>query len=104
LANALDHRPALDDDQSEISLDEDLYVSQSSRKIFDKSTTSSRAGMQRETFASPVSGESSEDFEPSTTEESDDSEDDGGLIQRSRPTKPGELYFLSYGFFLLTIG
>jgi hypothetical protein len=104
LANALDHHPASDDDQSEVSLDEDLHVSQSSRKIFDKSATPSCAGMQRETFASSDSGESSDDFEPSTTEESDDSEDDGGLIQRSRPTKPGELYFLSYGFFLLTIG
>lgn len=98
VANAPDYHPAPDDDQSESSLDEDLHVGQSNRETFDKSATTSHAEMQRKTFDSSDSGESSDRFEPSTTEESDDSEDEGGLIQRSHPTKPGESCFLSCGF------
>jgi hypothetical protein len=104
LANALDYyHTASDDDQSKVSGYEDFHLSQSSGEIFDKSVIPSHAEMQQETFASSFSGESSDDFEPSTTEESDDSEDDGGLIQRLHPTKPGQLCFLSCGLFSLTI-
>jgi hypothetical protein len=91
LANVLDYHTASDEDQSKVSRHEGLHVSQSSEGNFNKSVTPSHAEMQQETFASSVSGDSSDDFEPSTTEESDDSEDDGGLIQRSHPTKPGQL-------------
>jgi hypothetical protein len=103
LANALDYHPAPDDDQSESSLDEGFYISQSNREIFDKSATKSHAEMQRKTFDSSDSGESSDGSEPSITEGSDNSEGDHGLIQRLHQTKPGELCFLSCGFFPLTI-
>jgi hypothetical protein len=66
LANALDHHPVPDDDQSESPLDEDFHVSQSNREMFDKSATTSHAAMQRKTFDSSDSGESSDDFEPSS--------------------------------------
>lgn len=71
--------------------------------IRDESVTPLHDEMRPETFASSVSGESGDDFEPSTTEESDDGEDDGGLIQSLHPTKPGQLCFLSFGLFSLTI-
>jgi hypothetical protein len=103
VADAPDYHPAPDDDQSESSLDEDFHVSQSNREMFDKSATTSHAEMQRKTFDSSDSGESSDDFGPSITEGSDNSEGDLGLAQRLHPTKPSELCFLSCGFFPLTI-
>ena len=103
LANAPDYHPAPDDDQSKGSLDEDFHVGQSNREVFDKSATTSHAEMQRKIFDCSDSGESSDDFEPSITEGSDNSEDDLGLIQRLHRTIPSELCFLSCGFFPLTI-
>lgn len=103
LANAPDYHSAPDDDQSESSLDEDFHVSQSNGEMSDKSATTSRAEMQRKTFDSSDSGESSDDFEPSINEGSDNSEGDLGLIQRLHPTKSSELCFLSCGFCPLTI-
>lgn len=71
--------------------------------MFDKSATASYAEMQRKTFDSLDSGESSDDFEAFLTEGSDNSEGDLGLIQRFHLTIPSELCFLSCGFFPLTV-
>lgn len=111
LANALDHHPALDDDPSIIMADEESYVSQGRKSsgardhgILDGSVTPLRAERRPETFASSVSVDSSDGFESSTTDESECSEDDDGLMQSLHSTKPGQLCYLSFDLFSLTMG
>lgn len=57
-----------------------------------------------ERLDSSVSVESSDGFESSTTDESEYSEDDDGLMQSLHPTKPGQLCYLSFDLFSLTMG
>lgn len=72
--------------------------------ILDESVTSLHGETRSETFASSVSVESSDGFEPPTTDESDYSEDDDGLMQSLHLTKPGQLCYLSFDLFSLTMG
>jgi len=113
---ALNCHPTLDDDQGQILEDEEFYVGQGCKSrgatdhgIFNDSVISPQAETQRETCASPVVDELSNALDSSTTDESDtyidesdDGEDDGGLIQGLHPTKPGQLCLLSFGLFPLT--
>lgn len=107
----LDHHPALDDDSSIILADEELYVSQGCKSsgardhgIFDESVTTLHGEMRPVAFASSVSVESSDGFESSTTDEPEYGEDDDGLMQSLHSTKPGQLCYLSFALFSLTMG
>ncbi|KAM0714509.1 hypothetical protein Q7P37_009803 [Cladosporium fusiforme] len=104
LANALDHHPALDDDPRIILADEESYVSQRCKSsgardhgILDESVTSLHGEMRPETFASSVSVESSDGFESSTTDESEYSQDDDGLMRSLHPTKPAAEFLIHDG-------
>lgn len=92
-ADALDHHPALDDNPSMILEGEESYVSQEFKSsgardhcIFDESVTPLHCEMRLDTSTSSVSVESSDGFESSTTDESEYSEDDDGLMQSLPPT------------------
>lgn len=71
--------------------------------VLDESATPLHGELRSETLASSGNVESSDGFESSTTEESEYSENDDGLMQCLPPTKRGQSCYLSFDLFSLTM-